>query len=95
MKIKPVNEKVLLRSVPVEETIGGIVLPVSALEDSDAAEVIAVSDMISGWDLAVGDRVLVKKFAGSEIEWEGEKLRFVDVADLLAKYVEADDIPEN
>lgn len=95
MRIKPVNEKVLLRPVHAEETVGGIVLPPSSREEPDTAEVVAVSESVSGWDLSPGDRVLVKRFAGSEIEWEGEKLRFVDVADLLAKWVEADEIPEN
>ncbi len=95
MKIKPVNEKVLLRPVQVEETAGGILLPPSSREEPDMAEVVAVSEQVTGWDLAAGDRVLVKKFSGTEIEWEGEKLRFVDVGDLLAKWVEADEIPEN
>lgn len=93
MKITPLNEKVLLREVAAPQTVGGIVLPPSIAGESDLAEVAAISPLVSNSDLAVGDKVYVKKFAGTEIEWEGEKLRFVDVGDLLAKWVEADEIP--
>ncbi len=93
MKIVPLNEQVLLRPVKDEPAPGGLVLPESVREDGDLAEVVAISPLVVNADLAVGDRVLVRRFSGTGLEWEGEKLRFVAAGDLLAKRVEADAIP--
>jgi len=93
MKIVPLQEQVLLRPVKDDPAPGGLVLPESMRLDSDLAEVVAISPLVVNADLAVGDRVFLRRFAGTEIEWEGEKLRFVGAGDLLAKRVQADAIP--
>ncbi|MBU1242808.1 co-chaperone GroES [Myxococcota bacterium] len=94
MKITPLNETVLLRPVRQEPPAGGLLLPESMLELPDTGEVVAISPLLTDLDLAPGDRVIYKKYAGTEIEWNQEKLRFVAVGDLQAKWVQADAIPE-
>ena len=50
--------------------------------------------MAAGVDhgLAVGDRIVYKRFAGEELKVNGEALRLIAVGDLLARWVEADPI---
>lgn len=93
MNIVPLNDLVLLRAVKLDPTPGGLVLPESVREESELAEVVAISPLVEHADLAVGDHVMPRRFAGTEIEWNGEKLRFVGAGDLLAKQVRADEIP--
>jgi len=94
MKILPLNETVLLRPVRREVQAGGLVLPESLLELPETGEVVAISAQVTNLDLLPGDRVIYKRYAGTEIEWNQEKLRFVAVGDLQAKWVQADAIPE-
>ncbi len=94
MRIIPLNETVLLLPVREETPPGGLVLPESMLELPQTGEVVEISPQLQGYDLAPGDRVIYKKYAGTEIEWNQEKLRFVDAGDLQAKWVQADAIPE-
>ncbi len=44
-------------------------------------------------EVAIGDRVLYKRYSGQEITVDGEKARILPLGDLLAKYVRADEIP--
>ena len=93
MRVQPLNGQVLLRRVEAEEkTAGGIFLPDSAREEPAEGLVEA---MPPGGDaeLAIGDRVLFKKFTGQEISVDGAKLLLVPMGDLLAKYVKADPVP--
>ena len=93
MQIQPLNGNVLLRPIDAEErTAGGIYLPESAREQP-AEGVIEAMPPGGSEEVAVGDRVLYKKFSGEEIQFEGAKHRLVPMGDLLAKYVRADSIP--
>ena len=92
MKIKPIFDRVvLLPKAPEEETASGIFLPTVAQEKSQEAEVVAVGDGTTfegkdvGMRVAVGDRVIFSKYAGSEVEFEGKKYVIVRQADILAK----------
>ncbi len=85
--IQPLADRVLVRPAAVEEkTIGGIIIPDSAKEKPLQGDVIAVGNGTKdeAMVLAAGDRVLYGKYAGTEIEHEGEKYLIMRQADVLA-----------
>ena len=91
MTIKPLADRVLLKSVEAEETTkSGIVLPGQAKEKPQEAEVIAVGPggNIDGKEVTmqvkVGDKVIYSKYAGTDVELEGEKYIVVKQSDILA-----------
>ncbi|MBN2798537.1 MAG: co-chaperone GroES [Deltaproteobacteria bacterium] len=94
MNIQPLGEYVLIRLVEATaKSAGGLFLPESAKETPDEGIVVAMAAEATD-EVKIGDRVIYKKFSGNEIEVEGVKHRLMPAADLLAKYVEADAIPE-
>ncbi len=94
MKIQPLNEYVLLRPADAEErSAGGILLPDSAQEKPAEGIVLALPPDAED-DVAIGDRVIYKKYSGEDLRVEGETLKLVPYGDLLAKYVDADEIPD-
>ena len=91
MKIKPLFDRIVIK--PVEEkltTASGIVLPGSAKEKPQMAEVIAVGPggLIDGKEVVmqvkVGDVVLYSQYAGSDFKIDGEDLTVLRQSDLLA-----------
>jgi chaperonin GroES len=87
MKLRPVEDNVVvkLNTADNEKTIGGIIIPDTAKEKPQIAEVIAVgNDEDLQKIVKVGDKVLFGKYAGTEIEFEGEKLLILSKSDLLA-----------
>lgn len=87
MSIKPLADRILVKPLAAEEkTIGGIIIPDSAKEKPAKGEIIAVGagtkdeEMI----LKVGDIILYGKYAGTEIEHEGEKFLIMLQNDALA-----------
>lgn len=89
--IKPLLDKVVLKMVEVEETTkSGIILTGSAKEKPEYAEVIAVGPggVIDGHEVvmqvAVGQKVILAKYAGTEIKHEGEDYIIVRQAEILA-----------
>ena len=93
-KFQPLNDNVLLRSVEAEtKSAGGIYLPDTARETPTEGIVEALpAGGVPG--VAVGDHVVYKSFSGTEISLDGHKFRLVPSGDLLAKFVEVDEIPE-
>lgn len=90
----PINQNVLLDLTTAsgeQKTAGGIIIPDTAKEKPQLARVISMSN-IENPEIAVGDTVLFKKFAGTEVEFEGKKYLLIPYADLLAKVVETDEI---
>ncbi len=92
MNIKPLGDRVVIKMVETEETTkSGIVLPGSAKEKPQVAEVVAVGPggMVDGkevkMELAVGDRVITSKYAGTEVKLDGEELTILKQSDVLAK----------
>lgn len=69
-----------------EKTLGGIIIPDSAKEKPLKGEVIAVGHGTKDEEmvLKVGDQVLYGKYAGTEIEFEGEKYLIMRQSDVLA-----------
>ena len=90
MELKPLGDKVVIKKIELEEkTVSGIVLPSSAKEETNIAEVIAIGKEILDDDktkdeLKVGDKVLFSKYAGTEVELEREKFIVLKYQYLLA-----------
>lgn len=88
MSIKPLADRVLVRPAAQEEkTTSGIIIPDSAKEKPLKGEVVAVGDGTKdeAMVLKAGDTVLYGKYAGTEIEHEGEKYLIMRQSDVLAK----------
>ncbi len=86
-KIQPLADRVLVKPAAAEEkTIAGIIIPDSAKEKPLQGEVIAVGNGTKdeAMLLTPGDTVLYGKYAGTEIEHEGEKYLIMRQADILA-----------
>ncbi len=90
MTVKPLGERVVIKMVEAEEkTKSGIVLPGTAKEKPQIAEVIAVgagitSDEKKKDEIKVGDKVIFSKFAGTEVKVDGEELIIIKLSDVLA-----------
>jgi len=89
MALQPLSDRVLVKPVAAEQkTASGIIIPDSAKEKPLKGEVIAVGPGTKDetMQLIVGDVVLYGKYAGTEIEVEGEKLLIMRQSDILAKF---------
>ena len=90
MNLKPLGERVVIKKVEVEEkTKSGIVLPGSAKEEPQTAEIVAVGTDILNDDkkkneIKVGDNVIFSKYAGTEVEVNGEELTILKLSEILA-----------
>lgn len=91
MSIKPLGDRVVLKSMESEETTkSGIVLTGSAKEKPQTAEILAVGPggMVEGKEVVmtvkVGDMVLYSKYAGTEVKLDDEEFIIVRQSDLLA-----------
>ena len=87
MKIKPLADRVLVLPAPAEEkTIGGIIIPDSAKEKPLKGKVIAIGNGTKDEEMVVkpDDTVLYGKYAGTEIELNGEKYLIMKQSDILA-----------
>ena len=86
-KIQPLADRVLVKPAAAEtQTVGGIIIPDSAKEKPLRGEVLAVGEGTKdeAMDLKVGDQVLYGKYAGTELELEGEKFLIMRQSDVLA-----------
>jgi len=87
MSIKPLADRVLVKPAAAEEkTVGGIIIPDSAKEKPLKGEVIAVGNGTKDEDMVLkkGDKVLYGKYAGTEIELDGEQFLIMRQSDVLA-----------
>ena len=91
MKIRPLQDRIIVRRVDEEETTkGGIIIPDSAKEKPQEGKVIAVGKgkaneegKIQPLDVKKGDKVLFSKYAGTEINIEGEEHLIIREDDVL------------
>ncbi|MCB2220898.1 MAG: co-chaperone GroES [Bacteroidetes bacterium] len=93
-ELQPLNENVLLEitdDLTESKTSGGIIIPDTAKEKPQMAKVVAIGN-IENPGISVGDIVVYKKYAGTELKFEGRNFLFVPYADLLAKIVETESI---
>ncbi|MCD2491259.1 co-chaperone GroES [Lacrimispora sp. NSJ-141] len=87
MKLVPLGDRVVLKQVEAEETTkSGIVLPGAAKEKPQQAEVIAVGPGTEEvkMEVAVGDKVIYSKYAGTEVKLGEDEYIVVKQNDILA-----------
>ncbi|NPV26560.1 MAG: co-chaperone GroES [Firmicutes bacterium] len=92
MQLRPLADRVVVKVVEKEEkTAGGVILPDTAKEKPQEAEVIAVGPgrtLDNGTTIApevkVGDRVVFAKYSGTEVKVDGEKYLILRESDILA-----------
>ena len=89
--IKPVADRILIKMEEGEEvTKSGIILSTSAKEKPQIAKVIAVGPggNVDGNNIEMyikeGNRVIVSKYSGTEVKYEGEEYLIVKQSDILA-----------
>ena len=95
MNVKPLADRVVVTMIEAEETTkSGIILTGSAKEKPQVAQVVAVGPggMVDGkevkMELAVGDKVLLSKYAGTEVKLDGTEYTILRQNDILAKVVD-------
>ena len=92
MKVRPLHDRVIVKRVEEEETTkGGIIIPDTAKEKPVEGKVIAVGDGKVADDgkkipleVKAGDKVLFGKYAGTEIQIEGEEHIIMREDDIIA-----------
>jgi chaperonin GroES len=91
MKIKPLGDRVVIKMLETEETTkSGIVLPGSAKEKPQVAEITAVGPggIVDGkevkMEVKVGDKVLISKYAGTEVKIDNQEYTILRQSDILA-----------
>jgi len=91
MNIRPLADRVVIKMVEAEETTkSGIILAGTAKEKPQVAEVLAVGPggVVDGkeitMELKVGDKVLISKYAGTEIKLDGQEYTILRQSDVLA-----------
>ena len=91
MTMKPLADRVVIKMVEAEETTkSGIILTGSAKEKPQVAEVVAVGPGGVGdgkevtMELKVGDKVLISKYAGTEVKIDGVEYTILRQSDVLA-----------
>jgi chaperonin GroES len=90
--IKPLGDRLVVKQLPSEEvTKSGIVLPDTAKEKPQQAEVIAVgpgrvldNGQRQPMEVKVGDKILYSKYAGNEVKIDGEEYLILREIDVLA-----------
>ena len=91
LKIKPVGDRILVKLIEDKEQIrGGIIIPDSAKEKPQEAEVIALgagkrddSGKLIAFEVKAGDKVLISKYGGTEVKIDDEKYTLVREDDIL------------
>ena len=91
MKLKPLLDRVVLKSTEAEETTkSGIILTGSAKEKPVVSEVVAVGPggIVDGKEVTmyveVGDKVVISNYAGTEVKLDGKEYKIVRQNDILA-----------
>lgn len=90
--VKPLGDRVFLKvSASEEKTLGGILLPDTAKEKPQVGDIVAIGPgkrnddgSRQAIDIAVGDKVLYSKYAGTEIKLGSEEYVLLSEKDILA-----------
>jgi chaperonin GroES len=91
MKLRPLQDRVLIRRVePEAKTTGGILIPDTAQEKPMEGEVVAVGPgardadgKLHPLDVKAGDRVLFGKWSGTEVKLDGKDLMIMKESDIM------------
>ena len=92
IKVQPLGDRVLVKAVEEKEVErGGIIIPDSAKEKPQEAEIIALGTGKTDddgkkvpFEVKVGDRVLTSKYGGTEIKIDGVEYKILNASDILA-----------
>ncbi|MCL2036932.1 MAG: co-chaperone GroES [Oscillospiraceae bacterium] len=91
MKIRPLADRVVIKMLEAEETTkGGIILAGSAKEKPQVAEIMAAGPggVVDGKEITmevkVGDKVMISKYAGTEVKLDGVEYTILRQSDILA-----------
>ncbi len=91
MNLKPLSDRVVVKMVELEETTkSGIILPGTAKEKPQVAEVVAVGPgktedgALVPMTIKVGDRVITSKYSGTEVKLGNDEYVIVRQDDILA-----------
>ncbi len=86
MNIQPLADRVLVSPAAAEEKVGGIIIPDTAKEKPLHGKVVAAGNGTKDEEMVLkaGDDILYGKYAGTEIELEGEKYLIMRQSDVLA-----------
>lgn len=92
MKLRPLNDRVLVKRVETEEkTAGGIIIPETAKEKPMEGEVVAVGEgrvlengQVRPLEVKVGDRVFFRKYAGTDVTIDGVEHLILREDEILA-----------
>lgn len=94
MELQPLGSRVVAKRIEQEKkTEHGIVIPESAQDQPNRAEVVAVgpgkrhNGEVVEPDVQSGDQILIGDYSGSEVEIGGEEYIVIDAEDILAKMV--------
>ena len=89
--LKPLLDRVVVKMTEAEETTkSGIILTANSQEKPQVAEVLEVGPggQVDGKEVKMyikkGDKVILNKYAGTEVKYEGEELIIVKQSDILA-----------
>ena len=81
--LKPIGKRVVIKKLEAEEkTASGIVLPTQAKEKPQLAEIVSIGKEVD--EVKVGDKVVFKKYVGTEIKVGNEELTICEMEDILA-----------
>jgi chaperonin GroES len=91
MKVRPLHDRILIKRIEEKETVkGGIIIPDTAKEKPQEAEVIAVGNgkrteegKLVPLDVKAGDRILFGKYSGTEIKLDGEEFLIIREDEVL------------
>jgi chaperonin GroES len=92
MKVRPLHDRILVKRVEEEKkSKGGIIIPDTAKEKPQEARVVAVGTgkvledgTVRALEVGKGDRVLLSKYSGSEVQIDGEEHLIIREEDVLA-----------
>ena len=91
MNIRPLHDRIIVKRLAAEETIGSIIVPDSAKEKPIKGEVIAVGNgkiledgNVRSLDVQSGDKILFGKYSGTEVKIEGEEHLIMREDEVLA-----------
>lgn len=84
MKIRPIGERLVLKAIKKEEkTSSGILMPDSAIEKPEYAEVVAIAKEIEDKNIKINDKVVYTKYKGTFIKDGDEEYILIDFEDIL------------
>ena len=89
--LKPIGDRILVEPAKTEEKVGRIFIPDCAKEKPQECSVVALgmgkllnNGTLQPFQVKVGDRVLVSKYGGAEIKFDGKDYRLVQMEDIMA-----------